>query len=71
MNLVAEVMEMSAPSSSGFWNTGVMMELSTHTSAPTACASLLMAAMSVICMRGLVGLSSITCVVEPRRAAIE
>ena len=38
MNFVALVIEMSAPSSNGFWNTGAMMELSTHTNAPFLCA---------------------------------
>ena len=46
MNLVALVMATSAPRSSGRWNTGAMMELSTHTSAPAACATRAIARMS-------------------------
>ena len=42
------------------WKTGAMIELSTMTMAPLACAMALMARMSTICMRGLVGDSSIT-----------
>ena len=39
------------------WNTGAMIELSTIESAPPARAMSAHAAMSVTCMRGLVGLS--------------
>lgn len=43
----------------GCWNIAMML-LSTHTMAPTAFASATTAAMSVICRRGLVGLSMMT-----------
>ena len=65
MNFVAEVIEMSAPNSRGLANTGAIMELSTHTSAPLACAISEILRMSVICSRGLVGDSSMTIVVGP------
>ena len=42
-----------------------MMELSTHTNAPFACAMSLMARRSVIWSRGFVGDSSMTIVVFP------
>lgn len=64
-NLVPEVMLMSAPRSSGRWNTGAMMLLSTHVMAPAARAMAAMAAMSQICMRGLVGDSTMTSLVRP------
>ena len=69
MNLVAEVIEISAPSSRGAAKTGAIMELSTHTSAPLACAISEILRMSVICSRGLVGDSSMTMVVGPESMA--
>ena len=55
MNFVALVMQISAPSSRGFWNTGAIIELSTHTRAPFLCAMAAMDSISVICRRGFVG----------------
>ena len=58
MYLVVLCTTMSAPSSSGRWNTGVMKVLSTASSVPLARQSFAIASMSESLSIGLVGVSS-------------
>ena len=67
--LVAECITRSAPCSSGRVSTGVAAVESTATSAPTACASSAVAAMSVTVHSGLAGVSIQTSFVVPGRRA--
>ena len=64
MNLVAEIMLMSALSANTSWKC-TMMELSVHTRAPAAWATSAMALMSQISIRGLVGDSTSTSFTSP------
>ena len=58
MYLVVEWITKSAPSSKGFWNTGVRKVLSTATSAPTCLASVQTFSMSTTRTNGLEGVSN-------------
>ena len=59
-NFVADVIETSAPSSSGDWKTGVRMLLSTSEMAPALLASAQSRRMSATCILGFVGDSSMS-----------